>query len=135
MNILIIPFPLPGLDAAEKKFGGGKVDPTKQRGMNEKITDGARGMFEKATGYVDLFPNISLWQGDGYLSFRCWNANRDFFLPTGRKPPRNSQTRLPTLPVDGEGGDDGFHREVPNMMSCTHYISPTCETPGGDILN
>ena len=39
-----------GLDALEKKFGGGKVDPEKQRGMNEKITDGARGMFEKATG-------------------------------------------------------------------------------------
>ncbi|KAL6721042.1 hypothetical protein ACLMJK_000142 [Lecanora helva] len=39
-----------GLDAIEKKFGGGKVDPEKQRGMNEKITDGARGMFEKATG-------------------------------------------------------------------------------------
>lgn len=39
-----------GLDAAEKKFGQGKVDPAKQRGMNEKVTDGARGMFEKATG-------------------------------------------------------------------------------------
>ena len=39
-----------GLDALEKKFGQGKVDPEKQRGMNEKITDGARGMFEKATG-------------------------------------------------------------------------------------
>lgn len=39
-----------GLDAAEKKFGQGKVDPAKQRGMNEKVTDGARGMFEKMTG-------------------------------------------------------------------------------------
>lgn len=39
-----------GLDTAEKKFGQGKVDPTKQRGMNEKATDQARGMFEKATG-------------------------------------------------------------------------------------
>lgn len=39
-----------GLDFAEKKFGQGKVDPAKQRGMNEKITDKARGMFEKATG-------------------------------------------------------------------------------------
>lgn len=38
------------LDAAEKKFGGGKVDPTKMRDTNEKITDGVRGMFEKATG-------------------------------------------------------------------------------------
>ena len=36
----------------EKKFGQGKVDPNKSRAMNEKITDGARGMFEKATGYV-----------------------------------------------------------------------------------
>ena len=41
-----------GLDAVEKKFGQGKVDPTKQRGMNEKVTDGVRGMFEKVTGYV-----------------------------------------------------------------------------------
>ncbi|MCJ1231010.1 hypothetical protein MMC12_007685 [Toensbergia leucococca] len=39
-----------GLDAVEKKFGQGKIDPEKQRGMNEKVTDGARGMFEKATG-------------------------------------------------------------------------------------
>ena len=38
------------LDAAEKKFGQGKVDPQKERGVNEKITDGARGFFEKATG-------------------------------------------------------------------------------------
>ncbi|MCJ1295136.1 hypothetical protein MMC34_006697 [Xylographa carneopallida] len=39
-----------GLDAAEKKFGQGKVDPTKERGVNEKVTDKARGLFEKATG-------------------------------------------------------------------------------------
>ncbi|KAL9108981.1 MAG: hypothetical protein Q9187_008229, partial [Circinaria calcarea] len=39
-----------GLDAVEKKFGGGSVDPAKQRGMNEKITDGARSVLEKATG-------------------------------------------------------------------------------------
>ncbi len=26
----------------EKKFGGGKIDPAKQRGVNEKITDSAR---------------------------------------------------------------------------------------------
>jgi len=43
---------LSGLDAVEKRFGEGKIDPEKQRGMNEKITDGARGMFEKASGYV-----------------------------------------------------------------------------------
>ena len=49
-----------GLDAAEKKFGEGKVDPAKERGMNEKITDGARGMFEKATGYVT------------FLCCACW---------------------------------------------------------------
>ncbi|MCJ1246636.1 hypothetical protein MMC30_003845 [Trapelia coarctata] len=48
-----------GLDTVEKKYGQGKVDPTKQRGMNEKITDGARGMFEKATGkdIPDKFSN------------------------------------------------------------------------------
>ncbi|KAH0835244.1 hypothetical protein FOPE_04132 [Fonsecaea pedrosoi] len=39
-----------GLDAVEKKFGQGKIDPAKQRGVNEKITDKARDMFEKATG-------------------------------------------------------------------------------------
>lgn len=39
-----------GLDAVEKKFGDGKIDPAKSRSMNEKITDGARNMFEKATG-------------------------------------------------------------------------------------
>ena len=39
-----------GLDAVEKKFGGGKINPEQSRGINEKITDGARNMFEKATG-------------------------------------------------------------------------------------
>ena len=39
-----------GLDAAERKFGQGKVDPAKERGVNEKVTDQARGMFEKMTG-------------------------------------------------------------------------------------
>ncbi|KAJ5396420.1 hypothetical protein N7509_004533 [Penicillium cosmopolitanum] len=38
------------LDSAERKFGGGKVDPAKMRSTNEKITDGAREQFEKATG-------------------------------------------------------------------------------------
>ncbi|KAJ5593925.1 uncharacterized protein N7459_000133 [Penicillium hispanicum] len=39
-----------GLEAVEKKFGGGKIDPAKMRSTNEKITDGAREQFEKATG-------------------------------------------------------------------------------------
>ncbi|CAG7988655.1 unnamed protein product [Penicillium olsonii] len=39
-----------GLDAVEKKFGGGKVDPAKMRSTNEKITDAGREQFEKATG-------------------------------------------------------------------------------------
>ncbi|KAJ5561246.1 hypothetical protein N7535_004287 [Penicillium sp. DV-2018c] len=39
-----------GLNSAEKKFGGGKVDPEKMRSTNEKITDAGRGQFEKATG-------------------------------------------------------------------------------------
>ncbi|KAF2500394.1 hypothetical protein BU16DRAFT_614157 [Lophium mytilinum] len=49
-----------GLDAAEKKFGGKfGADPAKNRSVNEKITDGARGMFEKATGkdVPDKFSN------------------------------------------------------------------------------
>ncbi|EXJ85742.1 hypothetical protein A1O1_06110 [Capronia coronata CBS 617.96] len=48
-----------GLDAAEKKFGQGKVDPTKQRSTNEKITDKARDLFEKTTGknIPDKFSN------------------------------------------------------------------------------
>ncbi|KAG9202242.1 hypothetical protein G6514_004680 [Epicoccum nigrum] len=40
-----------GLDAAEKKWGGSMgQDTQKNRAVNEKITDGARNMFEKATG-------------------------------------------------------------------------------------
>ncbi|KAJ4365540.1 hypothetical protein N0V83_008159 [Neocucurbitaria cava] len=40
-----------GLDSVEKKYGGSMgADTQKNRGVNEKITDGARGMFEKATG-------------------------------------------------------------------------------------
>ncbi|EEA27029.1 hypothetical protein TMatcc_004692 [Talaromyces marneffei ATCC 18224] len=39
-----------GLDFIETKFGQGKIDPVKMRDTNEKITDGARGMFEKFTG-------------------------------------------------------------------------------------
>ena len=39
-----------GLDSVEHKYGGGKIDPAKQRGMNEKITDFARDKFEKASG-------------------------------------------------------------------------------------
>ncbi|KAF2252695.1 hypothetical protein BU26DRAFT_562415 [Trematosphaeria pertusa] len=40
-----------GLDSAEKKFGGSMgQDTQKNRGINEKITDGARGMLEKVTG-------------------------------------------------------------------------------------
>ena len=38
------------LYSVEKKFGGGKVDPVKQRGTNEKITDKARQMFESSSG-------------------------------------------------------------------------------------
>ena len=37
---------------AEKKLGGGKINPEQARGTNEKVTDGARGMFEKVSGYV-----------------------------------------------------------------------------------
>ncbi|KAJ5135004.1 uncharacterized protein N7515_004282 [Penicillium bovifimosum] len=39
-----------GLNTAEKKFGGGKVDPEKMRSTNEKVTDTGREQFEKATG-------------------------------------------------------------------------------------
>ncbi|KAF2175041.1 hypothetical protein K469DRAFT_612049 [Zopfia rhizophila CBS 207.26] len=40
-----------GLDSAEKKFGGQwGQDTQKNRNINEKITDGARDMFENATG-------------------------------------------------------------------------------------
>jgi hypothetical protein len=42
-----------GLDFIEKKTGH-----TMGRDTNEKITDGARGLYEKATGYV-LFPTLS----------------------------------------------------------------------------
>jgi hypothetical protein len=42
------------MDAMEKKGG---QDPSKLRSVNEKVSDTARGMFEKATGticYVDV---------------------------------------------------------------------------------
>jgi len=42
-----------GLDTIERKLGqssGHNVDTNKLRSTNEKITDKARGMFEKATG-------------------------------------------------------------------------------------
>lgn len=65
-----------GLDAVEKKFGQGKVDPAKQRGMNEKITDKARGMFEKATGYeLFLGPFFLLFVGLLlFCIFRLWGC-------------------------------------------------------------
>ncbi|KAH6637461.1 hypothetical protein C7974DRAFT_410939 [Boeremia exigua] len=50
----------PCLDAAEKKWGGSMgQDTQKNRAVNEKITDGARNMFEKATGknVPDKFSN------------------------------------------------------------------------------
>jgi len=50
-----------GVAAAEKKFGGqyGMGDASKMRSTNEKITDGARNLFEKATGknVPDKFSN------------------------------------------------------------------------------
>jgi len=48
-----------GVDALEKKFGQGKVDPAKERGVNEKVTDFARDKFEKMTGknVPDKFSN------------------------------------------------------------------------------
>jgi hypothetical protein len=38
-----------GIDSLEKKQG---QDPNKLRSVNEKVTDTARGMFEKATGTI-----------------------------------------------------------------------------------
>ncbi|KAJ5119212.1 hypothetical protein N7448_010918 [Penicillium atrosanguineum] len=48
-----------GLDSAESKLSGGKVDPAKMRSTNEKITDTGRDQFEKATGknVPDKFSN------------------------------------------------------------------------------
>ncbi|KAI9680883.1 MAG: hypothetical protein M1817_004323 [Caeruleum heppii] len=40
-----------GLESVQKKYGGQYFkDPNKTRSFNEKLTDKARGMFEKATG-------------------------------------------------------------------------------------
>ncbi|MCJ1465219.1 hypothetical protein MMC07_003835 [Pseudocyphellaria aurata] len=44
-----------GVDAVEKKFGQGKINPEQSRGVNEKITDGIRGVGEKLTGLVLAF--------------------------------------------------------------------------------
>jgi hypothetical protein len=43
-----------GLDFIEKKTGH-----VMNRDTNEKITDGARGLFEKATGYVSFLLRAS----------------------------------------------------------------------------
>ena len=43
----------PGLDFIEKKTGH-----TMSRDTNEKITDGARGLYEKATGFAFPTPSI-----------------------------------------------------------------------------
>lgn len=49
-----------GLDAVEKKFGGQRFsDPSKNRAMNEKITDFIRKMIEKVTGYVYRLTRLS----------------------------------------------------------------------------
>lgn len=48
--LLLLTFLEIGLDSVQRKYGGGKIDPDKNRQTNEKITDGARNMFEKATG-------------------------------------------------------------------------------------
>jgi hypothetical protein len=40
-----------GLTAAQKKFGGAQGEKmSKNKAMNEKITDGVRGLVEKLTG-------------------------------------------------------------------------------------
>ncbi|CAD0096130.1 unnamed protein product [Aureobasidium vineae] len=41
-----------GIDSLEKKQG---QDPNKLRSVNEKVTDTARGMFEKATGTLQEY--------------------------------------------------------------------------------
>lgn len=43
--------------------------------MNEKVTDKARGMFEKATGYVSS--SSSFWGGGGGYSCFCDWEGRD----------------------------------------------------------
>jgi hypothetical protein len=43
------------MDAMEKKGG---QDPSKLRSVNEKVSDTARGMFEKATGTI-YYVNVS----------------------------------------------------------------------------
>ncbi|CAI7659496.1 unnamed protein product [Penicillium glandicola] len=40
-----------GLNAAEKKIGGDKVDSSKLQGANQKISSAGREQLEKATGY------------------------------------------------------------------------------------
>lgn len=52
------------------------MNPEQSRGMNEKVTDGARGMFEKATGFVLLFPAawsccLVLLLGHGFFWLGC----------------------------------------------------------------
>lgn len=79
-----------GLDFIEKKTGH-----TMGRDTNEKITDGARGLYEKATGYVSLFspPSLnpplfppSLFPLSSHYDSQSSVSLRSSRLPNGRKP-------------------------------------------------
>lgn len=56
------------LDSVESKFGGGKADPSKMRSTNEKITDGVREQFEKATGLVPRRQQMMILDADYFDS-------------------------------------------------------------------
>ncbi|CAD0108341.1 unnamed protein product [Aureobasidium uvarum] len=58
-----------GLDSLEKKQG---QDPNKLRSVNEKVTDTARGMFEKATGTSQELP-------DQYTSVLTYHLRQERF--------------------------------------------------------
>ncbi len=65
--------------------------------MNEKVTDGARGMFEKATGYLGP-PLILAWKCKDIISTDV------IVLDVARKCRRSFQTRLSLYDTQGANG-------------------------------
>ena len=71
------------VDVLENKFGGGKIDPVKQRETNEKVTDKARGFLESKGVHIPKAVGFDL-QGRASLAV-TWksNANGDIVQQLG----------------------------------------------------
>ncbi|EXJ85117.1 hypothetical protein A1O3_05792 [Capronia epimyces CBS 606.96] len=80
----------------------GKIDPAKQRSTNEKITDKARGLFEKATG-KDVPDKFSSWT--------VWPRSRARKIPAASAWPESSGKKGPPLAGEISKGENGRARQ------------------------